>query len=83
MVELENLRTANRAMEVKQRKYDGQISEERAHVAKAVADRDNLAQEIRIRETKVIFRGFFLFQANFSLFLSLIFVVFCFYLTDF
>lgn len=69
MVELENLRTANRAMEVKQRKYDGQISEERAHVAKAVADRDNLAQEIRIRETKVIFSGvFFCFKLIFLYF---------------
>lgn len=53
MVELENLRTANRAMEVKQRKFDSQVAEERAQVAKVIAERDAGAQEARAKETRV------------------------------
>lgn len=53
-VELENVRTAHREMEKKQRKFDQQLAEERAHIQKTALERDAYAQESRDRETKLL-----------------------------
>uniref|UniRef100_A0A915BH58 Uncharacterized protein n=3 Tax=Parascaris univalens TaxID=6257 RepID=A0A915BH58_PARUN len=53
-VELDNLRAQYREMEKKQRKFDQQLAEERGKTAKAIAERDQLAQEVRERGSKVL-----------------------------
>lgn len=50
---MDSLRSANREMDKKQRKFDQQLLEERSQAAKIAAERDTIAQEVRERETKV------------------------------
>ncbi|KAK6059852.1 hypothetical protein COOONC_02495 [Cooperia oncophora] len=53
-IELENIRTASREMEKRQKKFDMQLAEERANVQKAILERDAHAQESRDRETRIL-----------------------------
>lgn len=54
IVELDNLRASNRTMEVKQRKFDQHLTEERTKAAQALQDRDVAAQEARDRDSKLL-----------------------------
>uniref|UniRef100_A0AC35U3J5 Myosin motor domain-containing protein n=1 Tax=Rhabditophanes sp. KR3021 TaxID=114890 RepID=A0AC35U3J5_9BILA len=53
-IELENTRGNLREIEKKQRKFDQQINEERSNFNNAVTDKDQLAQECREKETKIL-----------------------------
>lgn len=53
-IELESLRSANRDLEKKQKRFDQQLAEERANIHKIIIERDSYAQESRDRETKVL-----------------------------
>lgn len=48
-MELDNLRAQYREMEKKQRKFDQQLAEERGKTATAIAERDQLAQDVSFK----------------------------------
>jgi len=58
IVELDQVRSSNRSMEVKQRKFDQILMEERTRSSQAMLDRDSAAQEARDRDSKVFLRCF-------------------------
>ncbi|CAD5230543.1 unnamed protein product [Bursaphelenchus okinawaensis] len=53
-MELENLRATARDADKRQRKFDQQLAEERANLQRAVSERDQLEQDYRDRETKLL-----------------------------
>uniref|UniRef100_A0A915KK39 Myosin tail domain-containing protein n=1 Tax=Romanomermis culicivorax TaxID=13658 RepID=A0A915KK39_ROMCU len=54
IVELENLRASNRNLEVRQRKFDQHLAEEKSKIIHAISERDAAAQDARDKEAKLL-----------------------------